>query len=147
LVDVTVQRTIDRPVSVVSAYVCELRNAVHWMSRVNAARWDGPAGVAKGAKIVYSMTVAKGAEDWVWEVTEYAPGERLEMRTDDGPFPQTIAWSWASDGSGTAMTMQVTGKPSTKDRIRNPLLSRELHTSITEDLGALKGMLEGRPVG
>lgn len=145
--DVTVERRIDRPVQVVSAYVSDLRNAAHWMSKVNAARWDGEARTAKGARIVFSTTVAKGAEDWVWEVTEFAPGEKLELRTDSGPFPQTIAWSWAPAESGTTMTMQVTGKPSAKDRIRNPLLTRELQTSITEDLGALAGMLEGHPVG
>lgn len=145
--DVTVQRIIDRPVAVVSAYVSDLRNAVHWMSKVNAARVDGDAKPAKGAKVTCSMTVAKGTEDWVWEITEYTPGERLEMRTESGPFPQTIAWSWSAAESGTTMTMQVTGKPSTKDRLRNPLMSRELQTTITEDLGALKGMLEGHPVG
>ncbi len=145
--DVTVERTIERPVAVVSSYVCDLPNAVHWMSKVSAARWDDGSEAKAGAKVVFSTFASKDVEDWVWEVVDFAQGEKLVMKTASGPFPQQVTWTWVAAGSGTTMSMQITGKPSAKDRLRSPLMGRELQTSMTEDLGALKGMLEGHPVG
>lgn len=145
--DVTVQTTIDRPVALVSAYTADLANAVHWMSAVSAARWEGEKLIAVGGKAVFATTIAKEAVDRVWEIAEYSPGERMVLRTKSEPFPAQLVWTWAAAGSGTTMGMSVHSATSLKDRVTAPLRSRELRQSITEDLGALKGMLEGRPVG
>lgn len=48
------------------------------------------------------------------EVAEYAanvPGERLVMRTVQGPFPMQTTYTWADDDGGTRMTPGNSGRP------------------------------------
>ena len=49
---------------------------------------------------------------YTYEVREYAPGERLVMSTDEGPFPMETTYTWADAPSGgTRMTLRNRGGP------------------------------------
>jgi hypothetical protein len=145
--DVSVEITIDKPLSTVAAYAADPMNARHWVSAVSGARWEGAAEIAKGSKVIFDSTVAGQGAEYLWEIAEYEPEQRMVLRTSSGPFPIERTYTWAAKGGKTAMTVQTTGSPSLKQRTKDPLMTRTLRQTTTEDLGALKGMLEGHPVG
>jgi len=49
---------------------------------------------------------------YIYEVADFVPGERLVMRTVQGPFPMETTYTWqpACDGS-TRMTLRNRGEP------------------------------------
>jgi len=146
MLDVTVQITIDRPIGVVSAYAADPANAVHWLSSVTSAKWRGAPGTAVGAQIAFSGTYGGRHLERTYQVLEYAAGSRLVMRTEEGPFPEETTYTWAPASSGTLMTLRSRSEPTGLARLLTPLTARTVRRANLEDLGVLKGVLEGRPV-
>ncbi|HEX3613585.1 MAG TPA: SRPBCC family protein [Sporichthyaceae bacterium] len=146
LVDVTVETTIDRPVSVVAKYAADPTNAVHWWANVSAAAWQGTAGAAVGSKFAFTASHGGRPVECLYEISEFTPGERLVIRTEQGPFPMETTYAWAATDSGTRMTVRRRGSPGGLGRLLEPLKARGVEAGARDDLSALKGILEGRPV-
>ena len=77
------------------------------------------------------------------EVVEWVPGERLVMRTADGPFPMETTYTWEPAGEGeTRMTLRNRGNPSGFARVTVPVMERAMRRATTKDLARLKAVLE-----
>lgn len=81
---------------------------------------------------------------YTYEVAEFVPGERLVMRTAEGPFPMETTYTWAptADG-GTRMTLRNRGTPSGFSKLVAPLMTQAMRRANSKDLALLKQMLEG----
>ena len=50
---------------------------------------------------------------YTYQIVTLLPGERLVMRTTEGPFPMETEYTWESTvGGGTRMTLRNRGNPS-----------------------------------
>lgn len=90
-VDVTVETVVDRPVDVVSAYAGDPGNAPEWYVNIRSVEWQTPPPVAVGSRMDFVAHFLGKRIAYTYEVAELVPGERLVMRTQQGPFPMEKA--------------------------------------------------------
>src|SRR5689334_25302546 len=77
------------------------------------------------------------------EVTDLVPGERLVMRTAQGPFPMETTYTWQPvDGTRTRMTLRNRGEPAGFGRVAAPVMAAAMRRANDKDLANLKRILE-----
>lgn len=144
-VDVTVETVIDRPIDVVSAYPGDPTNAPEWYVNIRSVEWQTPPPVALGSRMDFVAQFLGRRIAYTYEVVELVPGERLVMRTQQGPFPMETTYTWAPAGEGrTRMTLANRGEPQGFAAITGPLMEKAMRRATTKDLARLKGILESR---
>jgi hypothetical protein len=80
---------------------------------------------------------------YTYEVVELVPGERLVMRTAQGPFPMETTYSWqAVDEGRTRMTLRNRGEPAGFGKVAAPVLAAAMRRANRKDLANLKRILE-----
>jgi hypothetical protein len=80
---------------------------------------------------------------YTYEISELTPGERLTMRTADGPFPMTTTYEWHDAGdAGAHMTLRNQGQPAGFARIVRPLMAVAMRRANTKDLRRPRAILE-----
>jgi hypothetical protein len=82
---------------------------------------------------------------YTYEIVEWMPGEKLVMRTAQGPFPMETTYTWTSvDDTRTHMTMRNRGGPVGFGKIFAPVMAAAIRRANDKDLGAIKRILEHR---
>jgi uncharacterized protein YndB with AHSA1/START domain len=144
-VDVLTETTIARPVDEVAAYVADPTNAPEWYVNIKSIEWKTRPPVAVGSQMDFVATFLGRTIAYTYEVTELVPGERLVMRTAQGPFPMETTYTWSPAGEGgTKMTLRNRGEPSGFGSIAAPMMARAMKRANRKDLANLKRLLETR---
>lgn len=144
-VDVVTEVVIDRPVEVVSAYAADPENAPEWYVNIASMTWEGEAGVRVGARMAFVAHFLGRRMAYTYEIVELVEGERLVMRTAQGPFPMETTYEWTAVGEGsTRMTLRNQGEPSGFSKLAAPLMAPAMQRATTKDLQKLKAILEAR---
>jgi uncharacterized protein YndB with AHSA1/START domain len=144
-VDVETETTIARPRAEVAAYATEPDNAPHWYANIESAEWQTPRPLAMGSRFAFVARFLGRRLDYVYEVKELVPGERLVMATSDGPFAMETTYSWADAGDGaTLMRLRNRGEPSGFSVLVAPLMAPAVRRANRKDLARLKQILESR---
>lgn len=141
-VDVEVSTLINRPRAEVAAYAGNPSNAPEWYVNIRSVEWQTEPPVRVGSRMAFVAQFLGRRLAYTYEVTELVPGERLVMRTAEGPFPMRTTYTWAAEGTGTRMTLRNTGEPSGFARIAAPVMRRAMHGAMTKDLRRLTRLLE-----
>lgn len=142
-VDVTVRTEIARPVADVAAYAGDPTNAPEWYVNIRSVEWQTPAPLAVGSRLDFVAQFLGRRLVYTYEVAELMPGERLVMRTQQGPFPMETTYTWAPTPSGgTEMTLSNRGEPSGFAAVAGPVMERAMRRATTKDLARLKAILE-----
>ena len=80
---------------------------------------------------------------YTYEVVELVPGERLVMRTSEGPFPMETSYTWETTPEGfTHMTLRNRGTPTGFSRVMAPFMTWAMRRANQKDLACLKSLLE-----
>lgn len=144
-VDVRTEITIARPVEVVSAYAADPSNAPEWYDNIESVSWKTEPPVALGSRVAFQASFLGRKLAYTYEVTELERGERLVMRTAEGPFPMETTYTWRSDGDDvTAMTLRNRGEPTGFSRVAGPMMATAMRRANAKDLRKLKAILEAR---
>ena len=98
--------------------------------------------MAVGSKIAFVAHFLGRRMAYTFEIVEYIPGERLVMRTAEGPFPMETTYTWESVIDGTKMTLRNHGAPSGFSMLAAPLMGIAIRRANRKDLAALKRLLE-----
>jgi uncharacterized protein YndB with AHSA1/START domain len=141
-VDVQVETTIARAPSEVAAYAGDPTNAPEWYVNIKSVQWRTPPPVAVGSRMDFVAQFLGRRMAYTYEVAELVPGERLVMRTADGPFPMETTYTWQAVEGGTRMTLRNRGNPSGFAQLTAPLMERAMRRATTRDLARLKAILE-----
>jgi hypothetical protein len=122
----------------VAAYAADPDNATAWYENIERVERKTESRVSFVARFLGRRLA------YTYEVVELVPGERLVMRTADGPFPMETTYTWEDDGSGgTRMTLRNRGEPSGFSGVAAPLLAGAMRRANRKDLERLKAILEG----
>jgi uncharacterized membrane protein len=144
VVDVRTEIEIQRPRRDVADYASNPDNARAWYEHIKQVSWNKAKPLEVGSRIVFGAQFLGKQLDYVYEVKELEPGERLVMATAEGPFPMETTYSWedTKDG-GTKMLLRNRGQPRGFSRVTAMLLARAMRRANQRDLKRLKAVLEG----
>jgi uncharacterized membrane protein len=142
-VDVTTEIVIDRPIAEVSAYATDQFNAPAWYDNIDAVDWKTAPPARVGSQVAFVARFLGRRLEYTYELVDLVPGERLVMRTRQGPFPMETTYTWApiADGS-TRMTLRNRGEPAGFSKLIAPLMTPAMRRANRKDLAKLKSILE-----
>jgi len=145
-VDVVCERTIPRPRAEVAAFAADPDNTTAWYSNIQSVEWQTPRPLAVGSRLGFVASFLGRRLTYTYEIRELAPGERLVMSTDQGPFPMETTYTWEDAGDdATRMTLRNRGEPSGFSKVAAPVMVRAMRRAMTRDLERLGAILERRP--
>lgn len=112
---------------------------------VDPAHPVGAPPLAAGSRLAFVASFLGRRLAYTYEVAELVPGERLVMRTADGPFPMGTTYTWEdAPGGGTRMTLRNRGEPAGFAKVAAPALAGAMRRANRKDLARLKQILEAR---
>ena len=142
-VDVRTEVEIGRPRDDVASYAADPENAPLWYENIKSVDWKTESPLAVGSRIAFVATFLGRRLAYTYEVTELVPGERLVMRTAQGPFPMETTYTWQSlDPETTRMTLRNRGRPAGFSRLVAPFMAAAVRRANRADLARLRTLLE-----
>ena len=145
MVDVVTEITIARPLEQVASYAADPDHAPEWYVNIRSAEWRTEKPLRIGSQIIFKAKFLGRELAYTYEVVEYVPGEKLVMRTAEGPFPMETTYTWRPTEDGqTRMSLRNRGKPSGFSRLFAPFMASAMRRANKKDLQVLKKILEGR---
>lgn len=145
MVDVHVETVINRPPDHVAAYAGNPDNAPEWYSNIKSVQWHTQPPMTVGSKLAFSARFLGRTLDYVYEIIELSPGQRLVMRTAQGPFPMQTTYAWTPEGqASTRMVLRNTGSPAGFSKIAGAVMAPMMRRAMRKDLRKLKELLESR---
>jgi len=144
-VDVTTEIVIGRPVGVVAAYAADPSNAPAWYQNIASVTWQTSPPPQTGSRMTFRARFLGRVLAYTYEITALVPGERLVMRTAQGPFPMETTYTWQPAGDGsTRMTLRNRGEPVGFPRLAASLMAMAIRRANRKDLRKLRAILQAR---
>ena len=146
-VDVITEIEIARPRQVVAEYAADPDNVPHWYVNIKSVEWQTPRPAAIGSRIAFVAHFLGRRLEYTYEIVELRAGERLVMRTAQGPFPMETTYAWESVSEASSrMRLRNRGRPSGFSAFVAPFMALMMRRANRKDLARLKQVLESRPV-
>jgi uncharacterized protein YndB with AHSA1/START domain len=145
-VDIATEIVIAHPAAEVAAFAGDPSNAPRWYRNIKSVEWTTPPPIRVGSKLDFVAQFLGRRLAYTYEVTDLVPGERLVMRTAQGPFPMETTYTWEPAGDGkTRMTLRNRGEPAGFSSIAGRMMASAMRRANKKDLTAIKRLLEGKP--
>jgi uncharacterized membrane protein len=142
-VDVLTEIVIDRPRERVAEFSGNPTNAPKWYTNIKSVDWKTAPPIGVGSKMAFVAHFLGKRMAYTYEVIEMVPGEKLVMRTSEGPFPMETTYTWESvDDRRTRMTLRNRGEPTGFGKVVGPLMASAMRSTNRKDLARLKAFLE-----
>jgi uncharacterized membrane protein len=143
MVDVMTEINIRCSLDKVSEYAANPDNAPKWYVNIHSAEWQTPKPLSIGSRIAFKAKFLGRELAYVYEIVEFIKGQKLVMRTADGPFPMETTYTWvAIDENLTRMTLRNKGNPSGFSAFFAPFMSTMMTRANKKDLRKIKDILE-----
>lgn len=142
-VEVSNAIVIDKPVAEVAGYAADPDRAPRWYANIDAIEWETEPPLKVGSRLAFRARFMGRQLAYTYEVVEFVPGERLVMRTAQGPFPMETIYEWREAGAGkTEMRLTNRGEPKGFAAVTAPLMASAMNAANRKDLAAVKRILE-----
>ena len=142
-VDVESEIVINAPRERVAEYAGDPANAPRWYVNIESVEWRTPPPAVVGSKVDFVAHFLGRRLAYTYEIADLVPGERLVMRTAQGPFPMETTYTWRPEGPDrTRMTLRNRGEPAGFARVTAPAMAAAMRRANRKDLAALKRLLE-----
>jgi Polyketide cyclase / dehydrase and lipid transport len=143
MVDVLTEIKIKCPRDKVADYAADPDHAPAWYMNIKSAEWQTVKPLMLGSKIAFIAEFLGRRLEYVYEIVDYIPGQKLVMKTADGPFPMETTYTWDSINENlTRMTLRNKGVPSGFSKIFTPFMSLMMKKANKKDLIKIKEILE-----
>ena len=137
-VEVTVE--IARPADEVFALLTEVSRVPEWQASAVESWADGP--LAEGVRIHERRTFLGHEAETELEVSAFAPGRRLALRTLRGPVKLTIDHVLEESDGRTALHVSAEGRPHGLMRLAGPAMAHRARQELKRDFDRFKAILE-----
>ena len=142
-VDVTTDIVINCSRERVAGYAADPGNVPRWYLNITSVDWKTPPPAVVGSQIAFVAHFLGRRLTYTYEIAELTPGEKLVMRTTQGPFPMETSYGWTSvTDSTTRMVLRNRGRPSGFSALAAPFMSLMMRRANRKDLALLKKILE-----
>jgi uncharacterized membrane protein len=142
-VDVLTEIVIERPCGQVAEYAGDPSRAPEWYANIESVSWQTPPPVTVGSRMDFVARFLGRRLAYTYEVVDLVPGERLVMRTAQGPFPMETTYTWQPlDDARTRMTLRNRGEPAGFATMAAPVMATAMRRANRKDLANLKRILE-----
>lgn len=142
-VDVITEIVIDCPVDLVASYAADPSNAPEWYANIDSVDWNTPPPGVQGSSVAVVARFLGRRLEYTYELVVLEPGERLVMRTQQGPFPMETTYTWeAIDDRSTRVTLRNRGEPSGFSKVAAAVMEPAMRRANRKDLANLKRILE-----
>jgi uncharacterized protein YndB with AHSA1/START domain len=142
-VDVLTETVIERPCAAVAAYAVDPSHAPEWYANIESVQWLTEPPLRVGSRLRFAAQFLGRRLVYTYEIVELVPGERLVMRTAEGPFPMETTYTWQPlDPHRTRMTLRNRGEPSGFAKLGAPVMAAAIRRANRQDLASLKRHLE-----
>ncbi|MBM3945398.1 MAG: ATPase [SAR202 cluster bacterium] len=142
-VDVVTGIVINRPREHVSSYAADPSNAPEWYVNIKSVTWQTEPLVSVGSRMDFVAHFLGKRMAYTYEIVEFVPGEKLVMRTAEGPFPMETTYTWEqTGGTATRMTLRNRGEPKGFSKLVAPFMAGAMRRANRNDLARLKSLLE-----
>jgi uncharacterized protein YndB with AHSA1/START domain len=142
-VDVSTETVIRRPRRDVAAYAANPDNAPSWYVNIESVEWKTVPPAEVGSQVAFVAHFLGRRLAYIYEIVDLVPGERLVMRTAQGPFPMETSYTWDSTLEGhTRMVLRNRGTPAGFSKLI-PFTAFAMHRANKKDLAKLRKLLEG----
>jgi uncharacterized membrane protein len=144
-VNVLTEIVIGRAAGVVAAYAADPSNVPAWYQNITSVSWETSPPLRAGSRLTFSARFLGQQLSYTYEITDFVPGERLVMRTAQGPFPMETTYTWQPAGDGsTRMTLRNRGEPAGFPKLAAPLMAIAIRHANRKDLRKLRAILQTR---
>ena len=146
-VDVSTEIIMYVPLEKVAAFASNPDNAPLWYVNIKSVVWKTPPPLQIGSEIAFKARFLGRQLSYIYKIEEWVAGEKLVMRTSDGPFPMETTYIWqAIDDKTTRMKLRNQGIPTGFSKLFAPFMSLMIRKANKKDLQRLKALLEsGNP--
>ena len=142
-VDVLTEIVISQPRDKVAAYAADPTNVPDWYVNIESVEWKTSPPLRVGSRMAFVARFLGRRLAYTYEIVDLVPGQRLVMRTAEGPFPMETTYTWEEVGGGsTRMTLRNRGEPSGFSKVSAPLMAAAMRRANRKDLAALKKLME-----
>ena len=143
IVDVTTEIAIAAKPERVAEFACNPDNAPLWYVNINSVVWKTPPPLKIGSQIAFTAQFLGRRLSYMYEIAEWIPGEKLVMKTADGPFPMETTYTWHPvNKHGTLMKLRNRGNQLGFSKWFAPFMSLMMKKANKKDLLHLKTLLE-----
>lgn len=127
----------------VAAYAGDPSNAPKWYVNIESVDWETSPPIRVGSRMAFAARFLGRRLAYTYEVVDLIPGERLVMRTAQGPFPMETTYTWEPAGkAATRMTLRNRGEPRGFSKVGAPVIAAAMRRANRKDLEQLKALLE-----
>ena len=141
-VDVTTTVMIGRPVDIVALYAGDPSNAPTWYENIKSVDRKTEPPLRMGSQMAFVAHFLGRTLSYTYEIVDLVPGERLVMRTAEGPFPMETTYTWTAVQGSTQMTLRNRGEPSGLFKLVAPLVAIAMKRANRKDLNRLRTLIE-----
>jgi hypothetical protein len=142
-VDVTTQTVIQRPREVVADFAGNPSNAPRWYVNIQSVEWETDPPLRVGSRMAFVAHFLGRRLAYTYEVVEWVVGQRLVMRTAQGPFPMQTTYTWEDAGPAACrMGLRNSGEPAGFAKLAAPFMALAMRRANEKDLLKLKALLE-----
>jgi len=143
MIDVITEIIIHANTEEVAAFAADPGNAPQWYINIKAVEWQTSKPLQQGSRIAFKAKFLGRELSYVYEITEFVPGEKLVMQTADGPFPMKTTYAWQKiNNTTTKMTLRNQGNPSGFSKWITPFMRAAMKRANKKDLKLLQSILE-----
>ena len=142
-VDVTTEIIISATRKKLAEFASNPDNAPLWYVNIRSVMWKTQPSLKIGSQIAFKAQFLGRQLSYVYEIAEWIPGEKLVMRTSDGPFPMETTYSWEQiNDHSSRMRLRNKGNPSGFSKLFVPFISFMIKKANKKDLLRLKKLVE-----
>ena len=141
-VDVSTDIVINRPRDRVAAYAADPDNVPDWYVNIKDVQWKTLPPASVGSRVAFVAHFLGRTLEYTYEIVEFVPGQRLVMRTSEGPFPMETSYVWSTAANGTHMTLRNRGEPTGFSKLFAPFMAAAMRRANRKDPVRLKEILE-----